>query len=191
MAAGLDIVLERGVEAVAAGLATAALPATVYAVGLWGTGDEPLGPGVACIGLERDREAALTEQTPYEAFNRVWNVSDYGWDARPVPDLRFDPEFPAIEEEAREALRARGVWDPQRYLLNRIARRLGERPPPWPVTRLRGRLFRRGLRRRVARKPALLGGRRVRGETRAAWAPPGRHPGVAGLPVAARDNLDH
>jgi len=134
MAAALDIVLERGVEAVTAGLATAAPPGTVYAVGLWGTSDEALDPGVSCIGLERDREAALTEQTPYEAFNRVWNVSDYAWDARPVPDLRFDPEFAAVEEEAREALRARGVWDPQRYVLNRVARRLGERPPPWPVT---------------------------------------------------------
>jgi hypothetical protein len=134
MTAAVDEVLERGLDAVAAGLETAAPSALVYAVGLWGTGAEELDPGVPCIGLEPDREMALREQTPYEAFNRVWNVSDYALHTTPVPDLRFDPEFAASEERARETLRARGVWDPQRYLLNRIARRLAERPPPWRVT---------------------------------------------------------
>jgi hypothetical protein len=134
MAGAVDAILERGVDAIAAGLAIVAPPGLVYAVGIMSTGEEELDPGFPVIGLERDREAALREDTPYEAFYRVWNASDYATEASPVPDLRFDPDFLRLEEEARDTLRARGVWDPQRFVLNRIARRLGQRPPPWPVT---------------------------------------------------------
>jgi hypothetical protein len=98
-------------------------------VGLWGIDDESLEPGWVCIGLEPDRAAALAGTDP---IRQIWNVSDFGLSVE--AELRDDAAFVAAEQEAWEVLESVDICDPQRWVLNRVAKALGERRPLASVT---------------------------------------------------------
>ncbi len=93
--------------------------------------DDDLAVGAVLIGLVSDRERALANGGPYEAFRDVWDV----W--------RFTREAEAAVEEtsawraASELLAAH--FEPREEIANRVvlaavARVLTERPPLSPVT---------------------------------------------------------
>jgi hypothetical protein len=130
----VDLVVSRATSAVTAALARVRPPAPAYAVGLWGSGEADLDPAVICIGLEPDRVAALAGATPDPPRRRIWNVSEYAMEARVEPDLRDDESFLAAEQEALATLHAADIWDPQRWIFNRIARAVAVRRPLAPVT---------------------------------------------------------
>jgi hypothetical protein len=125
--ASVSEVLTLGIEAVTAALERAELTAPAYAAGLWGSGEDDLAPAVICVGLEPDRAIATSRR-------EVWNVSDYAVELRVVPDLRDDETFLAAEAQALEELYDSDIDDPQQWVLNRIAKAVGERRPLAPVT---------------------------------------------------------
>jgi hypothetical protein len=98
-------------------------------VGLWGIDDEILEPGWVSVGLEPDRAAVLVGTVP---TRQIGNVSDFGLSVE--AELRDDGAFVAAEQEAWKVLESVDIWDPQRWVLNRVAKALGERRPLASVT---------------------------------------------------------
>jgi hypothetical protein len=143
----IEAVIERAVRNAEERLGRATVPAPAYAVAIFSDDPDELAAASIVVGLERDREAALRSvlerdlpialhNAAYsEALWRIWSPHLYGADVPYEPNLVFtDPEFVEAQEAAIEELDAQGIWDPQRYVLNRVAQRLGSGTMPFEVT---------------------------------------------------------
>jgi hypothetical protein len=125
-------VVDANLRIITSTLRTIKVPSPSYAVGLWSEDPDLLAPTVVAVGLEVTRSAILRAHSPAEAREQVWNVADFALDALPEP--RSDPGFVEHKADAREGLEREGIWDPARYVLNRVAKELGRDPPIAPVT---------------------------------------------------------
>lgn len=110
------------------------VPSPAYAVGLWGSDPDLLAPTVVCVGLDETRRSIIGTSNRDEAREQVWNVADFAIDGEPNPHPRSAPSFVAAEDRARATLESRGIWDPAGFILNQVARLIGEAPPKFPRT---------------------------------------------------------
>src|SRR4051812_470883 len=84
--------------------------------------------------IERDREAALRDQPHVDPLCAIWNPGGAGAAAPLGAATLGGPEFIALSGAAREEFGARGIWDAQRHVLNRVAARLDRRGPSRPTS---------------------------------------------------------
>jgi hypothetical protein len=132
----LKVVVQRNAEAISHAVSGLALDDAVHAICIWPSEDPAdLVAYEVDVGLERDRQRALEELSPYEAFVCIWNGSDYAFhDVWSERDLRDSPGFDEAESRVVSELSRAGVLDPSRWVMNRVARRLSEGRPVRPVT---------------------------------------------------------
>jgi hypothetical protein len=141
----IQTVIEHALRNAEERLATLSPASPVYAVALFSHDPEELAAGNITLGLERDRETALRtleqeaenltiaayRERRNEALWRVWNAAWFGAAAPNAPQLVLtDDAFVAAQEAATK----KGIWDPQRYVLNRVAARLQAAEQPFAVT---------------------------------------------------------
>jgi hypothetical protein len=128
----IDYVIERAAANVRERLAARGVDEPAYAVAIYSPDPEALCADTITVGLERDRAAALESLSGYDAFWSVWNPEEFAYTCPFEPSLFDDPGFAAAQAEVWEPPGA--AWDqlgeePQRYVLNRVAARVGAEHP--------------------------------------------------------------
>ena len=99
--------------------------------------DDPneLAPVGTALGLESDRERALSRGTWLDAFDDVWNPTRYTYiSLDEFDDPRGEPDFDAASSALVSWLAKAGVRDPATWLLEELAAELTRMPPIAPAT---------------------------------------------------------
>jgi hypothetical protein len=124
----IDYVIERAAANVCERLKARGVDEPAYAVAIYSPDPEALCADIITVGLERDRT---------DAFSSVWNPEEYAYTCPFEPSLFDDPDFAAAQAEVWTP--SGSAWDqlgeePQRYVLNRVAARVGAEHPLRAVT---------------------------------------------------------
>lgn len=132
----LELVERLNAEAAVSALRETDLPADpLYAVCLW-LPEDPMRLDAYLISAatEADRRELLASRSPYRAFHAIWNPMEHAVEEIDCRDLRSCARFVEAVGVLASELKGRGVLDPARWALNRVARRLARSDLPVPVT---------------------------------------------------------
>ena len=126
----VDHLIERARRNAIERLSGLQLDSPAYAVALFSSDPDLLYGTAITVGLERDRAVALQALALGEARFLIWSAAEFGAVASDTPKLVYDPSFANAQIDVRATLTSRGIWDVQRYVLNRIAAQI----PPSDLT---------------------------------------------------------